>query len=230
MKYRCILEYVEQGSIRADVLTLLRLSNSNLNEEQLKSKVGYLFSTFTQNAQSFPENHDHIPWKFQGDPFCYPVPFEELEQKRPFGVCIIPLTPEKRLKRMVKNFRKSLVRAVAISPRIADVLAGYLVIASPSTSTPIGENSGGSVVPLSQVTTEPEVREFFYKVVSGMGLDLERGQEADNNILDFILGKYERRHLIEITQVEVPTNQHTGGSGEPSTITNSQEHVTEADP
>ena len=132
------MEYVEPESIARDTNNLLRLSNGGLSPDELKTKVGHLFKTYTKTEKELPETHYPEPFEVLDDispSCCFPV---RLSRKRKY-------TP--RLKIMVKHFKKQLLVTIPFECRIVDLLLGLLM--DQCNTQPVGETR--EMIPLDEV-------------------------------------------------------------------------------
>lgn len=203
-KFKCLQERVLLESIYSDLNELLVLSNTNLSDQQRSSKVGHLFNNAKPNHKQLMED-------------SYPEFFAELEQTSSF--CLRPLTPQMRLRCMIKNFRKTLLKALKVTPKIADILVGYLLVSRENETT-----NTNCVRPLADASSGGwSSWEYYYQQVSQLGLP----DDKVAYIVEIILGENKKPKPLSISHVHVPmnvANQRTGGSGGTSTLTNSHEN------
>ena len=115
-------------------------------------------------------------------------------------------TVETKFQRIMKHFRKNIVKAVRFNSLVADLLLGHLIIDS------MDNIEGANHIPLSAVNSGSSgvgTREFYHDKLLAFGFP----EQGLNGIIEeFLIGKEATNQPRPISVgVEFTTNQQTGG-------------------
>ena len=211
-QFTTLLIYVEPESLKDDAQRLEKLaSDESIEDAQLTSKVGHLFGKSRNSQVDLPERNP--PW------------FPDINHRswtREFWRRRV--TKRDKLKRMVKRFKQSLIKAILLNRMIADLLLRYLVFIVYLEGPLSGEPA---IVPLSDGSTAVGTREYYYEKLAKLGL--QEGTIATiQKCLDEFLEVDSRPYTMNLGEYEVhATKQDTGESAGVSTLTNSHANGTD---
>ena len=159
-QFQYLLERIERKDMMHFCRELKETAIDNASEDQRITEIGHHYLS----------EYKTIPGKVDAfEDGCWPEEFSGIERSARSLFCLPPPTAEKQFKRMVKHFRKNVVKAVRATPAIADLLLGHLMIHTLENCEhgktvnfiePVEVNSGSSGV---------GTREYYQRKLNALG-------------------------------------------------------------
>jgi len=193
-QFKSLLPYAAFQNVKKDLKTLSTLSDGNYSRQRRRSEAGYLFK-------------DYVP-KQLGEPSSYPNAFAGLVTRRSWWKA--PTTPEQRLKRMTRRFRKSIVKAADLgaTAMVAEIMRGYWLV---FLLQPEGGEETNEIVPLADGSSAVGTREYYYQRLVAIGFKEEK-EELIPLVEKFVLGPNPDLHANFLGRDVSLTNRKTGSA------------------